>query len=67
MYEVDLILVLSGWGASTITYITLQVRNQENLLLPTATLTVRQAHIRLELHSYAAGAETLYMYEVDML
>jgi len=64
MYEVDLILVLSGWGASTITYNMIQVRNQDNLLLPFWLWD--KAHIRLELHSYVAGAETLYMYEVDM-
>jgi hypothetical protein len=33
LYDKDLIWVRNGWGASIITYSTLQVRNQDNLLL----------------------------------
>ena len=51
LYKKDLILVLCGWGASTITYITLQVRNQENLLPPPRLRD--PAHVRLRLHPYA--------------
>jgi len=41
IYELDLLWVWTGWGASIITYIIIQVRNQENHLLLLLPLTVR--------------------------
>jgi hypothetical protein len=62
MYEADLLRVWSEWGASIITYSMIQVRNQENLLLP--HLTVRPSIYQVGVASLwpvakVAGAETL--------
>jgi len=50
VYEVYLIWVCSGWGASIITYNMIQVRNRVNLLLPLWLWD--QAHIRVGLLPY---------------
>ena len=66
MYEVDLIWVWGGWGATIITYIMIQVRNQENLLLPPWLLTLRPSIYQAEvasvrLQATVGDAETHYI------
>jgi hypothetical protein len=69
MYEVDLIWVWSGWGASIITYSMLQVRDQVNLLLlPCETKHISGWGCVLMTTSHSGRwRNALYIYEVDLL
>ena len=69
IYMKNLTWVRSGWGTSTITYSTLQVRDQVNLQLP---VTVRPSKYQAEVASLGPPAtvevaNALYVYGVDLI
>ena len=70
IYEIDLVWVWTGWGASIITYSMMQARNQVNCLRPLLYLSkaISGWSCNFMTTSHCSRCwNTFYMYEVNLL